>query len=73
MQALAIALYDEERRARIEDFQWKFAQQLLAAGLTVIIEWGTSGRSERDTLRLGKQAFPLVDVNKRKCRPSSPQ
>lgn len=37
--------------------QWKFTQQLLALGLKVIIEWGTWGRSERDTLRLGARAL----------------
>ena len=37
--------------------QWKFAQELLALGLTVIIEWGTWGRSERDTLRLRARAL----------------
>jgi predicted kinase len=56
MDALSLDLYDEERRGKIEALQWKFAQQLLALGLTVIIEWGTWGRSERDTLRLGARA-----------------
>jgi len=57
MDALALDVYDEERRGRIEALQWKFGQQLLAQGLTVIIEWGTWGRSERDTLRLGARAL----------------
>ncbi|HEU0091014.1 MAG TPA: ATP-binding protein [Vicinamibacteria bacterium] len=57
MDALSLDLYDEERRGRIETLQWKFAQELLAQGLTVIFEWGTWGRSERDTLRLGAQAL----------------
>ncbi|HLW79709.1 MAG TPA: ATP-binding protein [Terriglobia bacterium] len=57
MAALSLDLYDEERRAKIEAFQWKFAQELLALGLTVIIEWGTWGRSERDNLRLGARAL----------------
>src|ERR1043166_9066659 len=52
MDALSLDFYDEERRGKIETLQWKFTQQLLALGLTVIIEWGTWGRSERDTLRL---------------------
>jgi len=50
-------LYDETSRAKIEALQWKFAQGLLTLGLTVIIEWGTWGRSERDTLRLGARAL----------------
>ena len=57
MDALLINLYDEDRRARIERLQWKFARQLLVLGLTVIIEWGTWGRSERDELRLGARAL----------------
>jgi predicted kinase len=57
MDALALNLYDEERRGKIEALQWKFGQELLALGLTVIIEWGTWGRTERDTLRLGARAL----------------
>ena len=53
MQALSLSLHDEERRAQIEALQWTQAQRLLTLGQTVIIEWGTWGRSERDTLRLG--------------------
>jgi predicted kinase len=57
MEALSVNLWDEEMRGRIEALQWKFAQQLLALGLTVIIEWGTWGRTERDTLRPGARAL----------------
>ena len=57
MAALSLDLYDEERRAKIEALQWKLAQNLLELGLTVIIEWGTWGRSERDTLRTGARAL----------------
>jgi predicted kinase len=57
MDALALDLYDEARREKIEALQWKFGQELLALGLTVIIEWGTWARSERDTLRLGARAL----------------
>ena len=57
INALALDYYDENRRARIEALQWNLTQQLLALGLTVIIEWGTWGRSERDTLRLGARAI----------------
>ena len=56
MQALAINLWDEAMRARIEALQWTLAQRLLALGQIVIIEWGTWGRSERDALRLGARA-----------------
>jgi predicted kinase len=57
MDALSLDIYDEERRGKIEALQWKFAQELLALGLTVIIEWGTWGRTERDALRLGARAL----------------
>ena len=53
MDALSINLYDEESRARIEALQWKLGQKLLKLGLVVIVEWGTWGKSERDTLREG--------------------
>jgi predicted kinase len=57
MDSLSLDLYDEESRARIEALQWKLAQELLALGLTVIIEWGTWARSERDALRLRARAL----------------
>ena len=57
MDALSLNLWDEEKRGKIEALQWKFGQELLALGLTVIIEWGTWGRSERDSLRLGARAL----------------
>jgi predicted kinase len=57
MDALSLNLWDEEGRGRIEALQWKLGQELLALGLTVIIEWGTWGRAERDTLRLGARAL----------------
>jgi len=52
MDALSISIWDEMKREKIEALQWRLAQQLLAHGLTVIIEWGTWGRAERDTLRV---------------------
>ncbi|MBV9307669.1 MAG: ATP-binding protein [Acidobacteriaceae bacterium] len=57
MNALSLDLYDEDKRGKIEALQWKFAQQLLALGLIVIIEWGTWGRSERDALQLGARVL----------------
>jgi predicted kinase len=57
LDALSINLHREDVRERMEALQWKLAQDLLALGLTVIIEWGTWGRSERDTLRLGARAL----------------
>lgn len=57
MHALSIDLYDEAMRAKIEALQWRLGQELLALGLTIIIEWGTWGRSERDALRIGARAL----------------
>jgi len=51
MDALSIDIWDEARRAKIEALQWELGQQFLALSGTVIIEWGTWGRSERDALR----------------------
>lgn len=57
IDALSLDLYDEDRRAKIEALQWKFGRELLALGLTIIVEWGTWGKSERDALRLGARAL----------------
>lgn len=57
MNALSIDIYNEETRAKIEALQWALTRQLLTHDLTVIIEWGTWGRSERDTLRLEARAL----------------
>ena len=57
MEDLLIDIYDEERRGKIEELQWKLSQRLLAQGLIVIIEWGTWGKSERDVLRLGARGI----------------
>jgi predicted kinase len=51
MDALAIGIWDEGARARIEALQWSLAQRLLETGNIVIIEWGTWSRSEREKLR----------------------
>jgi predicted kinase len=52
MDALSLDIWDDGQREKIESLQWQFGQQLLILGFTVIIEWGTWGRSERDALRL---------------------
>jgi predicted kinase len=57
MDALSLDLYDEAARDKVEGLQWKLGRELLALGLTVIIEWGTWARSERDRLRLGARAL----------------
>ena len=57
MDALALNIWDEATRAKIEALQWKLGQELLSVGVNVIIEWGTWGRSERDALRVGARAL----------------
>lgn len=57
MEALGVTLWDEAMRAKIESLQWQLTQELLVLGQTVIIEWGTWGRSERDVLRTGATAI----------------
>jgi predicted kinase len=57
MQALSVDLYDHRMREKIEQLQWKIGRELLTHGLTIIIEWGTWGRSERDALRIGARTL----------------
>ncbi len=57
MDALAINLWDGEKRAAIEQLQWQLAQDILRLGGTAIIEWGTWGRAERDQLRQSARAL----------------
>jgi predicted kinase len=52
MDALSRDIWDEGGREKIESLQWQLGQQLLTLSFTVIIEWGTWRRSERDALRL---------------------
>jgi predicted kinase len=51
MADLEVNLWDEAVRARVEALQWAVAQDLLAVGVTVVLEWGTWARAERDALR----------------------
>jgi predicted kinase len=57
MKSLGLDLYDEAARERIEALQWSIGRQLLARGVSIVIEWGTWGRSERDALRDGARAL----------------
>ncbi len=55
--SLGGGLWDTNLRSRIEELQWRLARHLLTCDHSVIIEWGTWGRSERDALRLGARAL----------------
>jgi predicted kinase len=57
MDGLNLNVWDESARAKVEALQWKLGQRLIAIGQTVLIEWGTWGRSERDDLREGARAL----------------
>jgi predicted kinase len=59
-EALSLDLYDEPRRTKIEALQWQLAQRLLRRGVSVIIEWGTWGRAERDALRLAARNIGVL-------------
>ncbi|RJQ71967.1 ATP-binding protein [Pseudonocardiaceae bacterium YIM PH 21723] len=49
---LGVNLWDGAMRVRVEALQWSMARELLRIGTTVIVEWGTWARSERDALRM---------------------
>ena len=51
MDALGVNLWESTMRDRVEALQWSVATEVLRLGATVIIEWGTWARSERETLR----------------------
>lgn len=51
MLAAGIDLWDADARARIEELQGELAMDVLATGRSVVIEWGTWSRQERDALR----------------------
>ena len=59
MDALGTNLWDAAMRTKIEALQWSIAQRLLILGISVIIEWGTWGRLERDALREGARALAV--------------
>jgi predicted kinase len=51
MAALGVDVWDATMRARVEALQWTVAKDLLTAVATVVLEWGTWARAERDELR----------------------
>ena len=57
MDALSINLDASDARAKIETLQWSVTRRLLALGQSVIVEWGTWGKWERDTLRKEARAL----------------
>ena len=51
IEALNLNLWDEVVRAKVEALQWTLAKRFLAMEQTILIEWGTWAKSERDALR----------------------
>jgi predicted kinase len=56
MTALAIDLYDQAGRARVEALQRDLAVQLVGLGITVVYESGGWSRAERDAFREAARA-----------------
>jgi predicted kinase len=52
MVQLEVDLWDEPFRGRLERTMWELAQQLLARGVSVILDYGYWTRAERDEIRL---------------------
>lgn len=52
MDSLDINLHAERNRDLIEKLRWQLTQSLLTLGNTIIIEWGTWSKWERDNLRV---------------------
>lgn len=64
MNVLEIDLWDEKFRERVERLQWTVAREILSLGHSVVIEWGTWARSERDALRIGaRELGALVELH----------
>ncbi len=54
---LGLDVWDDELRVRVERQLWALAQELLAQGQSVILEWGHWARVERDEKRRGARAL----------------
>jgi predicted kinase len=55
--ALGLDVWDDDLRVRVEGQLWALAQELLANGQSVILEWGHWARAERDEKRLRARAL----------------
>lgn len=63
MMALGINLYEARARVLIEKTQRQLLEKLLEIRRTVIVEWGTWSRDERDDLRLlARRAGTAVEL-----------
>jgi len=63
MTALAVDLYDADRRARLEATFWSHARRLLELGTSVVLENGFWHRAERDEkLAFGRSIGASVEL-----------
>ena len=64
MDSLDLNLWDADSRELVEKLQWDLAKELLQIGQSVVIEWGTWARAERDALRdQGRSLGALVELH----------
>ncbi|MFE0465410.1 AAA family ATPase [Kitasatospora sp. NPDC058965] len=59
LASLALSLYDEAARDRLERRLWHHAQELLRLGQSVVLEFGFWGRAERDAKRAAARALGI--------------
>jgi predicted kinase len=63
MDRLGVDIWDEGTRRQIEMIQGDHAEMLLRGGTSVVVEWGTWTRVDRDRLRLrARRAGALVHL-----------
>jgi predicted kinase len=64
MESLNINIWDADSRGLIEALQLELAKELLQVGQSVVIEWGTWARIERDALREeGRDLGAIVELH----------
>jgi predicted kinase len=64
LEALGISLVDYPPRFRLEPYLAQHAEQLLRAGASVIVEFATWSRAERDTIRdIAKRNGAAVELH----------
>jgi predicted kinase len=55
--ALGSTPWDEPTREKVEHELWRLAQEILRLGLSVVLDFGLWGRSERDEMRCVARGF----------------
>lgn len=60
MEDMDISLWDSDYRYKLEKRLWKLGQELLRLGQSVVIEFGSWAKSERDEILLGGRASGAI-------------